>query len=458
MDNASRLDVEAFEVALLRSETLRIRCMLGAFALVLTIGIFRTVVPLSESPLAGPLIMGITLIYVVAELVLLQRLASNTANSGLIRGTAWRTQAVAECLFPTIGLALIITLTPVDPFVLLGSVGYGFIIVIIALSVLRMDPKGAALTGSAGTVGYALLVIYVFTATEAHTDYPFVYLNLTLMLAIATAAITLVTARVRGYVLIAVSEGETRRQRDQLQRDLDLASEIQRSLLPETMPVLAGYTIAAMSRPADQAGGDYYDWQAIDGNRVVLSLADVTGHGIGPALVTAACRAYLRACVGGSVAVATVIERVNKLLFDDMQAGRFVTVALLELDPDNHSAVYLSAGHAPTLHVHGKTDAIGTIDAQGVPLGLMEDSIIDEAITLELAPGDVLVLFTDGFYEWANADGEQFGLKRLQQVVSEQRQQSAQIILERVDDAVRAFVGNSRQADDMTAIIVKRGA
>ena len=139
-----------------------------------------------------------------------------------------------------------------------------------------------------------------------------------------------------------------------------------------------------------------------------------------------------------------------------MQAGRFVTLALLELDPGADSAVYLSAGHAPTLHVNGQTGAIGTLDAQGVPLGLMEDSVIDEAVSLKLAPGDVLVLFTDGFYEWANAAGEQFSLERLKDVVSKNRREAAQMLLDRMDQSVRAFAGDTSQPDDMTAVVIKR--
>ena len=421
------------------------------------VGIGRTAFPFPGTADLGPLVIGISLVYIAMELLMLRQLRKAIANNASTRGAAWRTHAIAECLFPVLGMWLIIATTTINPFSLLASAGYAFIIVIIALSVLRLDPKGVALTGGAGTIGYALLVVYSIFKTDGETDNPMLFVNLTGMLVIATVAITFVTSSVRGYVLIAVREMETRRQRDQLQRDLDLASEIQRSLLPATMPVLPGYTLAAMSRPADQAGGDYYDWQASAENRIVISLADVTGHGIGPALVTtAACRAYLRACVHSASPMAAVIQSVNKLLFEDMRAGRFVTLALLELDPVANTAIYLSAGHAPTLHVNGMTGEIGSLDAQGVPLGLMEDSIIDEAVSLDFAPGDLLVLFTDGFYEWANTVNEQFGLERLKEVVILNRGETAQAILERLDDTVRAFVANSRQPDDMTAVVIKR--
>jgi hypothetical protein len=155
--------------------------------------------------------------------------------------------------------------------------------------------------GVFAAVGYAALVAWALLAgdpSQASPHPPAMYVNLVVMVGIATAVAVFVARQIQGYVEAAVREMEIRRQRDQLKRDLEIASEIQQRLLPRAMPNLAGYDFAAVSRPADETGGDYYDWQEISRDRVVLSLADVTGHGVGPALVTAACRAYVRVILG----------------------------------------------------------------------------------------------------------------------------------------------------------------
>jgi len=222
------------------------------------------------------------------------------------------------------------------------------------------------------------------------------------------------------------------------------------------MPDLTGFDMAAMSRPADQTGGDYYDWRHIDDQRAVITIADVTGHGIGPALVTAACRAYVRAVITEHADLPTIIDRVNRLLTEDLADGHFVTFAMLDLDARTYTGHFLAAGHGPTFFVNGSTGQITSIPAQGMPLGIVAEQKLDEAVKFEFNPGDLVVLISDGFFEWSNEAGEQFGLDRLRQTISDHRQESAADLIKQMDRAIRKFVNGREQDDDMTAVVIKR--
>ena len=133
-----------------------------------------------------------------------------------------------------------------------------------------------------------------------------------------------------------------------------------------------------------------------------------------------------------------------------------MTFALLDLNPRTHCARFLSCGHAPTLYLRRDAHEPETIGAQGLPLGIVPESELEGAIALELDHGDILVLFSDGFYEWKNGAGEQFGLERLAAGIGAGRDEDASALIERLLKDVRAFAGATSQPDDMTAIVIKR--
>jgi serine phosphatase RsbU (regulator of sigma subunit) len=277
-----------------------------------------------------------------------------------------------------------------------------------------------------------------------------------LMLALSTLASVFVAGQVQTYVAAAVREMQTRREHDKLRRDLEIAGEVQRGLLPPTMPEIEHYQFAAVCRPADQTGGDYFDWQEISRKRVVFSVGDVTGHGVGPALVTAACRAYVRATMNDSLSPVSLLGRVNELLHADIPDGKFVTLVLIDLDAENHQFRLLSAGHGPTLVVRERDSDIQSVDSQGLPLGLMDDSMMEEPVQGSLDEGDFVVAISDGFFEWSNASGEMFGINRLQEVILTHRHESATDILSAMEHSVREFVGDLPQQDDVTGLVIKR--
>ncbi len=245
-------------------------------------------------------------------------------------------------------------------------------------------------------------------------------------------------------------------EKKQLERDLALAREIQQRLLPKSDPKIDGYDIAGWNKPADQTGGDCYDYVAFSDGRLGLLLADVTGHGIGPALIACECRALVRALASASSDPALILTRANELIHPDLDGGRFATTFLGALDASRHVIDFLSAGHGPILHYVRACGACSELSATTYPLGIVSklDGEIGEPVSL--APGDMLVLVTDGFFEWSNPEGELYGTRRLGAVIHERRDLSAGAIIDAMHSAVVAFGNGTPQADDLTAIIVKR--
>ena len=165
---------------------------------------------------------------------------------------------------------------------------------------------------------------------------------------------------------------------------------------------MPGYDIAGWSRAADKTGGDYFDWQVLPDGRVLISLADVTGHGIGPALMAAVCRAYARATTQEED-LGRYMDRLNQLLMDDMPEGRFITFVGVLIDPESHQVQMISAGHGPLFRcVHANGELIES-GADGVPLGLIPQNEYGTATKFSLDPGDSVLLITDGLFEWPNA-------------------------------------------------------
>ena len=142
--------------------------------------------------------------------------------------------------------------------------------------------------------------------------------------------------------------------------------------MPVSKPDLPGYDIAGWSQAAEQTGGDYFDWQPLADGRLAVSLADVTGHGIGPALVTAVCRAYSRATFSTDEEIGAQLDRINNLLVEDLPAGRFVTFVVALVDPRANHVRLLSAGHGPLYLYTRANDTVQEFDAHDIPFGLTE--------------------------------------------------------------------------------------
>lgn len=260
-------------------------------------------------------------------------------------------------------------------------------------------------------------------------------------------------------VRLANNEMRARSQLHKIEGDLEIAREIQRGLLPREAPDTPGFEIEGWSKPADQTGGDYFDWMKLEDGGTLITLADVSGHGIGPALIVAVCRAYMRATAGGSgVALGQAISRVNSLLEMEMPSGRFVTAAVCVLRPEENELSLVSAGQAPLLFYRAATREVETWAADDLPLGIAPDLAFDCARVVRFEPGDALILATDGFFEWSNEDGEQFGIRRLEEFVRGHAHKTPTAFIKDLHEEVVAHAGGRAQPDDLTVVLVKRSA
>jgi len=247
-------------------------------------------------------------------------------------------------------------------------------------------------------------------------------------------------------------------EKQKLERDLSLARRIQQSLLPEGEPQLSGFDIAGFNQPADQTGGDSFDYVPLGDNQLGVIIADATGHGIGPALLVAQLRAVLRTVATMTTDPADVLIRVNELLYSDMPDGMFVTTFFALLAGGSDSIAYCSAGHGPILILRRRTGERIRLSASTVPLGVLPRIDIEPQQPVSLEAGDILLLVTDGFFEAISRDGEQFGVDRLFDIVTRHADEPADTIIQRMVESLNAFTGGTPQADDLTAVLVRRRA
>ena len=247
---------------------------------------------------------------------------------------------------------------------------------------------------------------------------------------------------------------EQQMERVRLERELQVASEIQQRFQPASAPIVAGYELQGISFPCYEIGGDYYDFIQRDDGKLIVALGDVSGKGPSAALLMSSLHAAVHAHSDMHNSLAKTIGAVNRYLVDSTPANRFVTLFYAELDPKDGSLAFLNAGHNPPLIVH----AGGTMEqlaAGGLPLGIMANADFREGKT-RLHPGDVLVIYSDGVSEAVNPKGEEFGPTRLYETVARNLDASAAGIRDRIESALTKFCQGTPAADDITLVICKR--
>ena len=232
------------------------------------------------------------------------------------------------------------------------------------------------------------------------------------------------------------------------------ATQIQRQLLPKANPDIDGYDIAGASTPAQDVGGDTYDFIPAQNGRWGISLGDVSGKGVPAALLMANVQATLRAQTLADIPVKERMSRANTHMDESTGAENFVTVFYGLLDPTEHSLDFCCAGHDPPLFYSGDGPP-REIQSSGPALGVISPFEYQEE-TLAFAPGDMLVIYSDGVTDATNAAGEMFGFERLKQTIDEHRTLTAEALVQKVFDTVNAFVGSAPQFDDLTAVVMRR--
>jgi serine phosphatase RsbU (regulator of sigma subunit) len=453
----------AFRQALLRSERLRILILLCVLAAIMGLRLIRTVIAWNADNISSFLWLGFFAVgLVVVELFFLRALRKAEHNGGQISHSVWLFNILVETCIPGMVIFFINNPAEMPAERVLTHPAFPLYFVLIILSTLRLSPRTSLLCGVIATANYLAAAYGVGWRPVAVVQNlsllspPKLIVTFALSLLIGGAAAALVAREIRKQVEAALREAETRREVEQLQHDLEVARSIQQTLLPRAMPQVAGFDVAAWNKPADLTGGDYYDWQALPDGRVLLALADVTGHGIGPALLAAICRAYSRANFAQQMVFLKAMEQINSAVAGDVSEGRFVNFVAAVLSSENSAVELLSAGQAPLFVYWLKRDHFDQVGAQSLPLGISVPLLSDPPLLLNFDSGDLLVLATDGFFEWANTSGELFGTERLVSSVRAARNKSAAEIISYLYRDVLRYSGGAPQKDDLTAIVIKR--
>ena len=248
---------------------------------------------------------------------------------------------------------------------------------------------------------------------------------------------------------------ESRDQLVAIRNELGVASQMQQSILPKVFPEGTGYETFANMVPAREVGGDFFDFVRLDQGRLGVAVADVSGKGVPAALFMMSSRTLLKGSAIGTELPGAVLESVNSLLEEDNESLMFVTVFYAVYDPATGDFSYANGGHNPPLLVHadGTSEYLPTTD--GVALGVMPEYEFEES-RVTLAPGEMVVMYTDGVTEAIDHDSEEFGSDRLQAVFRDGPPGSVREANEAVFNAVHAFAGDAPQFDDITCVTLMR--
>jgi len=235
--------------------------------------------------------------------------------------------------------------------------------------------------------------------------------------------------------------------------EIEVARQVQLALLPRAHPDLAGWSIWSHTQPANDVGGDLVDYLPLDGGRLGVALGDVSGKGLGAALLMSKLQATLRALAPGAPSLSALGGRLNEILVRDGLENRFATLFYLEIEPGGGALRFLNAGHNPPFLV---THAgVEDLRAESPPLGLLPDRSYDEQAR-QLASGETLVVYSDGLTEALNEREEEFGADRLRALAATMRGMEASRVGARLLEEVGAFLGEARPLDDLSLVILSR--
>jgi sigma-B regulation protein RsbU (phosphoserine phosphatase) len=258
-----------------------------------------------------------------------------------------------------------------------------------------------------------------------------------------------------------IRELETAEERDKYSAELErkryelkMAHDIQQSFLPDAIPDLPGFELAAQNIPAKEVGGDFYDFIPISEGKIGLTIADVSGKGVPAALFMALSRTIVRAKATRSSSVREVIRDANSLIMADAKSGMFFTLFYAVLDLSERTLTYVRAGHNPPVIFKAKTRTLMQLDAKGIALGAIADIELEERKII-LDGGDTVVFYTDGVTEAINKSMEQFGEERLITTIKVNHELSANDMIEKIKGEVLAFCGDEPQFDDITLMALK---
>ncbi|MES2307346.1 MAG: GAF domain-containing SpoIIE family protein phosphatase [Verrucomicrobiota bacterium] len=247
--------------------------------------------------------------------------------------------------------------------------------------------------------------------------------------------------------------------RRKLDDDLQLASEIQKILLPDQSPKINGFDVVARNYPAQQLSGDYFDFIQIDSQHYGVAIADVSGKGVPASIIMAMCRSILRSKAIGNPSPAEVLKAVNRQISPDIRKDMFITMIYLVINTETHEVKIARAGHELPLLLEKAQGELTAIQSSGLALGIDDGEIFDEVIEekkLKLEVGDTLLLYTDGVTEALDDKGQEFDRENLISSLKNGSSLLAFDLLDNIVERVRRHIGSQNQLDDITLAIIRR--
>ena len=263
--------------------------------------------------------------------------------------------------------------------------------------------------------------------------------------------------KLSGHMAMALENARLHRaalEKQRMERELEMARGIQRSLLPDAPPTIPGYELAVSNTPCFEVGGDYYDFLSLGPQTLLLVIADVEGKGVSSALVMSNLQATLRALVTHLHSLEVLALSLNEMICNDTKSKKFLSIFLGLLDTRRNGLHYINAGHVPPVIVNGETGEYQLLQAGGTVVGLFPDSEYQRG-SAKLKPGDILVLCTDGITEPCNLEEEEYGSERLAECVSRNRQKTADQIVDAVHRDVDEFSFGGVHTDDKVLMLLK---
>jgi len=263
-----------------------------------------------------------------------------------------------------------------------------------------------------------------------------------------------------------LNERKTKKEKEKLESEiarknaeLEIAAEIQRSFLPEDIPQLEGFEIAATSLPAKEVGGDFFDVMPMDviplpDQQMGVLIADVSGKGVPAALFMALSRVIVRTSSTWFKVPSDIIRHANSIISSDSKTGMFVTLFYGVIDKDTRKFTFVNAGHNPPILYHGDSGTMEELEGTGIALGIMDDAEYSQN-EVQVTSGDTIILYTDGVTEAINEKEEMFEIERLVNVIKETKNATAKETLESIIRSVFEFSGTQPQFDDITLMVIK---
>jgi sigma-B regulation protein RsbU (phosphoserine phosphatase) len=296
----------------------------------------------------------------------------------------------------------------------------------------------------------------IISLGEKRSEAPYSSTDIRLLKSVATqTALALSNAELTSAIAVEIGR------REKLNREIEIAREVQERLFPQHLPEISGLDYFGRCRTAFGVGGDYYDFLALPNGKLGVALGDVSGKGIAAALTMASLQASLRAdAMRAGNDIAGLITRVNAMLYDASAEDRYATLFYAQYDPATHHLSYVNAGHCPPILLRSAANHAaknGTVErldqAGGTVVGLLPECAYEQA-EVSLSPGDLLVIYTDGFSEAMSPNLEEWGEERLIQAITACNGLPARDSITKIMQAADAFASSAPQSDDMTLVIL----